>query len=176
MKKPLTRALAPTLCVALVAATLSVIALNAQAACPSWPTAERFTISGEKVTDKRTGLVWKRCSEGQTLRAGGCTGTAVTFTHEQALARAKSANTTNSATGWRLPNVKELASLADKGCQSPAIDSTAFPGTPFNNYYWSSSPYVGNGYDAWGVDFGDGYVNIINRNSNLRVRLVRASQ
>ena len=170
MKKTLTLALAPTLCVALSAAS--------QAACPSWPTAERFTISGEEVTDKRTGLVWKRCSEGQTLSASSCTGTAVTYTHEEALARAKSANTTDSATGWRLPNVKELASLADKGCQSPAIDSAAFPGTP-SIYYWSSSPYVGGSYSAWSVNFNYGYVGFSGR-FNLpfknHVRLVRASQ
>lgn len=125
------------LCVALYAAAT----LSAHAACPSWPTAERFTVSGEEVTDKRTGLVWKRCSEGQTLSGSSCTGTAASYKHEQALARAKSANTTDSATGWRLPNVKELASLADKGCQSPAIDSTAFPGTP-SGVYWSDRKSV----------------------------------
>jgi hypothetical protein len=123
--------------------------------------------------------VWKRCSEGQTLSAGSCTGTAVTFTHEQALARAKSANTTDSATGWRLPNVKELASLADKGCLSPAIDRTAFPGTP-NNPYWSSSPFVGVSDHAWLVSFDIGHVTADYRNNyrniNIHVRLVRASQ
>jgi hypothetical protein len=163
------------LCAALLAASLSAAAISAHAACPSWPTADRFTISGEEVTDTRTGLVWKRCSEGQTLSGSSCTGTATTYTHEQALARAKSVNTANSATGWRLPNVKELASLADKGCQSPAIDSTAFPSTP-SNWYWSSSPYVGNSDYAWGVDFYYGGVNGYGRNNGNRVRLVRASQ
>ncbi len=176
MTKPLTRALTPTLCAALVAVSLSATAISAHAACPSWPTEDRFTISGEEVTDKRTGLVWKRCSEGQTLSGSSCTGSAATYTHEQALARAKSANTADSATGWRLPNVKELASLADKGCQNPAIDSTAFPGRP-SNWYWSSSPYVGSSSYAWNVDFGYGSVYGYDRSDGyLRVRLVRASQ
>jgi len=45
---------------------------------------------------------------GQTWANAGssCTGTASTYTHEQAPAYAK------TQTGWRLPNVKELASLA----------------------------------------------------------------
>jgi hypothetical protein len=175
MKKPLTLALAPTLCVALLAASLSAAAISAHAACPSWPNAERFTISGEEVTDTRTGLVWKRCSEGQTLSGNSCTGTAATYTHEQTLARAQIANTANSATGWRLPHVKELASLADKGCLSPAIDSTAFPGTP-SSWYWSSSPYVGNSGNAWSVNFLNGYVDSNGRGYGSQVRLVRASQ
>lgn len=171
MKHPLPQILCVVLCAA---------ALSAHAACPSWPTADRFTISGEEVTDRRSGLVWKRCSEGQTLSGSSCTGTAATYTHEQALARAKSVNTTDSATGWRLPNAKELASLADKGCQSPAIDSTAFPGTP-SNWYWSSSPYVSFSGNAWGIYFGSGSVNGgdvygNNRGVNGRVRLVRDSQ
>lgn len=164
MKHPLPQ----ILCVALYAAA----SLSAHAACPSWPTAERFTISGEEVTDKRTGLVWKRCSEGQTLSGNSCVGTPAGYTHEQALARAKSANTGDSATGWRLPNVKELASLADKGCQGPAIDSMAFPGTS-SNRYWSSSPYVGSINNAWGVYFIAGFLAYYDRNYDLPVRLVR---
>lgn len=72
--------------------------------------------------------------------------------------------------------MKELTSLADKGCQSPAIDSTAFPATP-SNWFWSSSPYVGNSYSAWSVNFNNGYVNYSLRlNGSYHVRLVRASQ
>jgi hypothetical protein len=137
--------------------------------CPSWPTAQRFAINGAEVTDNRTGLVWARCSVGQSWSGSTCTGSATTHTHEAALALAQ------AATGWRLPNVKELASLADKGCQSPAIDSTAFPNTP-SGWFWSSSPYVGDSYNAWGVYFGNGGVDLINRNYYGLVRLVRASQ
>lgn len=169
MKHPLPQ----ILCVALYAVTT----LSAHAACPGWPTAERFTISGEEVTDKRTGLVWKRCSEGQTLSGNSCIDTAAGYTHEQALARAKSANTADSATGWRLPNVKELASLADRGCQSPAIDSTAFPGTSSPWWYWSSSPLVSNSYYAWVFDFENGVVGsgYYDRYIHGKVRLVRTN-
>ncbi len=164
----------------LFAVGLLAAALSAHAACPSWPTAERFTINGEEVTDKRAGLVWKRCTEGQTWTGSSCSGIMTGYTHQQALARAKSANNTDSATGWRLPNVKELASLADRGCQNldtgtPTIDSTAFPNTP-NITYWSSSPYVRSSDRAWAVYFGTALVSYGSRTNGHRVRLVRSSQ
>lgn len=145
--------------------------LAAQAACPSWSTAERFIFNGAEVTDTRTGLVWARCSVGQSWSGSACTGTASTFTHEGALAHAQ------STSGWRLPNVKELAGLADKGCGAPAIDQVAFPDTP-SSLYWSSSPSIGNSNNVWNVGFYDGtvynYVANYRHGNYLAVRLVRA--
>jgi hypothetical protein len=45
-----------------------------------------------------------------------------------------------------------------------------------DRWYWSSSPYVGNSYGAWYVDFNVGYADDDNRIYSLYVRLVRASQ
>lgn len=123
------------------------------------------------VTDRKTGLTWRRCSEGQAWsnNAGTCTGLASVFTHEQALVRAK------SQTGWRVPNVKELSSLADRTRANPAIDPVAFPATPVN-YYWTSTPVAGSSDWAWMINFDSGYVG---GNGNprsfggLNVRLVR---
>lgn len=144
-------------------------ALTASAACPSRPTTERFVINGAEVTDQRTGLTWARCSVGQSWSGSACTGTATTMTHEAAMAHAQ------GQSGWRMPNVKELASLADIGCANPAIDSVAFPNTPFSG--WSSSPYAGSSNVAWFVGFGDGGVGYFGgRGSNVAVRLVRVSQ
>jgi len=147
-------------------------AVAAQVACPT--TAGRFVPNGAEVADSQTGLVWQRCSAGQSWSGSTCTGTAATYTHEAALTYAQTQNTANSTTGWRLPNVKELSSIADKGCQSPAIDGTAFPNT--NAVYWSSSPYVGVASYAWYVVFNDGYVYYSLRGYTYAVRLVRASQ
>lgn len=143
----------------------------AYAVCPSTPTASRFSFNaaGDEVTDSKTGLVWARCSVGQAWSGSACTGSATVHSHEHALALAQ------SAVGWRLPNVKELTSIADKGCQSPAIDSTAFPATP-NNAYRTSSPYVGDAGYTWVVGFGDGSVGPSIRYYTYAVRLVRASQ
>lgn len=154
-----------------LAMTLSLMGTTAaHAACPSVTTASRysFNAAGDEVTDSKTGLVWARCSVGQSWDGSTCTGTASGHTHEQAMSLAQ------AASGWRLPNEKELTSIADKGCQSPAIDSTAFPNTP-SAWYWSSSPYVGSADLTWSVDFNDGYVNGNGRLSTLAVRLVRAS-
>jgi hypothetical protein len=155
----------------LLAATLLASTAWAQT-CPSWPTADRFTLNDDEVTDKRTGLTWKRCSEGQTWSGGTCTGTLTARSHEAALTLA---NTGQGPTGWRLPNVKELASLADKGCQVPSIDSTAFPATPIN-WYWASSPDVGSSGKAWCVSFYNGKVSNSLRGGCFHVRLVRSSQ
>lgn len=150
-----------------VCVVLMGLASTAQAACPSAP--GRFVASGAEVTDSQTGLVWARCSAGQSWSGSSCSGAASTHTHEQALALAQ------AATGWRLPNVKELTSITDKGCQSPATDSAAFPNTP-SAVYWSSSPFVVGAGSAWVVDFDDGDVDVDGRNDGYAVRLVRANQ
>ena len=125
--------------------------------------------AGDEITDTTTGLIWKRCSEGQTWSAGTCTGTALTFTHEQALQRA---TIQAGAAGWRLPNVKELSSIVDASRTNPAIDTAAFPATP-SNWYWTSSPYAGGSDYAWVVSFDDGGVGDLSRYLTRRVRLVR---
>jgi len=139
-------------------------------AASAWAQAARYSFStdGSEVTDAQTGLIWRRCSEGQTwdLATTTCTGTVTTYTHEGALTQAK------TQAGWRLPNVKELSSLVDKSRVSPSIDMTAFPGTP-SNYFWSSSPYAGNASYAWFVYFYYGLVISNLRTFNLHVRLVR---
>lgn len=150
-------------------ATLSGQA-TAQVLCPTWPTEERFFFNVAEVTDRRTGLVWARCSLGQSWNGNECTGTPSTFTHEQALQHSA------GLSGWRLPNRRELASLIDRGCKYPAIDSFAFPATP-NSRYWTSSPTVGDSSYAVSVDFGRGHVgSTTGRSSSHFVRLVRSRQ
>jgi hypothetical protein len=135
-----------------------------------------FTVSadGQEVTDTKTGLIWRRCAEGMTASGGTCTGTASTFSHEAALIRARS-QTIATSVAWRLPNVKELSSIADKIRSNPEIYTTAFPATPANAF-WSSSPYVSNAILAWVIDFSDGSVSDGYRYSIGYVRLVRAGQ
>jgi Protein of unknown function (DUF1566) len=146
-------------------------AIAATAGCPNWPTANRysFNANGSEVTDQRTGLVWARCNAGQTWSGSTCINSASTFTHAGALQYAA------TQAGWRLPNKRELFSLADKSCSNPAIDSVAFPTTP-SAFFWTSSTLVGNSDDAWFVYFGDGYVGSSGRYNSYHVRLVRISQ
>jgi Protein of unknown function (DUF1566) len=145
----------------LLACMLAVLGGAAVAAGPF-----TYSADGSEVTDTATGLVWRRCSEGQTWSGATCTGTAATYMHEGALTQAK-----NQA-GWRLPNVKELSSLVSLDRVGPSIDITAFPNT-VSSTYWTSSPYAGSASNAWGVSFSYGYVGSNSRTYGYYVRLVR---
>lgn len=163
------------------------------------PTAD-FTDNGDgTVTHARTGLVWMRCSLGQTWDGAACTGTAATYTWQQALQVAADVNSGASnadgdgqagyagQTDWRLPNRRELESIVERRCYRPAINEALFPNTPYEpdvdvriskaGFVWSSSPYVSHAGSAWVVDFGTGggvYAEL--KTNALRVRLVRAGQ
>ena len=146
----------------------------------------RYTVANGTqgaVTDDETGLMWKRCSEGQTWDGNSCTGDAMESTWQEALQRAREVNTGNAGknlghSDWRLPNKNELASLVEQRCSNPAINTTLFPGTPSRNF-WSASPYaLGPGGDAWGVNFYGGDIRSARADASteIYVRLVRGGQ
>jgi uncharacterized caspase-like protein len=120
---------------------------------------------GAEVKDMKTGLVWQRCSVGQTWSGVTCDGKAKTFSFDEAQKLA--------GTGWRVPGKDELASLIDRREGTPAINKTAFPNIRLE-WFWSSS--VGDGSLAWLVLFGNGNVSYSYRSHPSAVRLVRASQ
>lgn len=133
----------------------------------------RFGISadGREITDVSTGLVWRRCPEGMAWDGQTCAGGPEFFMWHQALHRAE-AVARSTGQGWRLPNVKELASLVETGAQGLAIDPAAFPGTP-NDQFWSSSPYAQDAFYAWAVHTFYGSVYYTYLEDNGAVRLVR---
>jgi len=137
------------------------------------PKSRYTTYTNGTVLDKQTGLVWKRCAEGQAWQAGACTGSAATFRWQQALAAAEQAGFAGK-TDWRLPNQKELLSLVEHRCSSPAINLAVFPNAPFG-WFWSSSSYADDSSDAWIVDFFGSGIYDYKDNFNV-VRLVRAGQ
>ena len=151
---------------------------------PIAASAQPYVISkdGSEVTDQKTGLIWRRCPEGMVFSGawfsgGACKGTARAYTHEAALQQA-AAQASSTGIAWRLPNVKELSSIADKSLHNPAIDSAAFPATP-SGFFWSASPNAVYSNYAGGVDFADGYVSdgyVGDRGSSGYVRLVRTGQ
>jgi len=57
--------------------------------------------------------------------------------------------------GWRLPTVTELMGLVDRSQLTPAIDATAFPGTP-SDYYWTNHYAAWSSGIAWAVLFDNG--------------------
>jgi len=94
------------------------------------------------VIDKQTGLKWKRCLVGQTFEEGYCQGSPTLFRIGEVLEymrdlKLASAQNNN---GWRLPNIKELASIVERGCVDPAINLKIFPTTPNKYAVYSSTP------------------------------------
>jgi cysteine-rich repeat protein len=91
---------------------------------------ERFEVaepvSGEAVVlDHATGLTWRRCALG--LVGSACdSGEPLSVRWVDALAGCESLSWAGY-TDWRLPDVKELASLADYRVAAPAADGAFFP-------------------------------------------------
>lgn len=139
----------------------------------------RFTVdvTNKTVVDKVTGLMWGRCELGAEWSAslGTCyfpTSSKSTYTWSEALSAALS-NQSNylGQSGWRLPNVKELASIVEYKCVNPALNGAIFPGSNMQQV-WSSSS-TSNGGEVWYVDFVSGTTNKQSPDLYAHVRLVR---
>ena len=76
---------------------------------------------------------------------------------------------------WRLPTIKELASITDLGQYAPSIDTKYFPNS-VSSYYWSSTTSAGGGDYAWGVSFGGGGDSSGSKSYSRYVRAVRGGQ
>ena len=150
MKYPLPNVIA-RLYLSIAAASLLLLSL----AQPAWA---GFTVSNGTVTDAVTSLVWDQCPQGLSTTTTACdTGSASTFsTWADALKAAVTANATSGGykgfSDWRLPNVKELESIAKLDQYGPATDTTAFPGTPPSGF-WTSTNYAPHGEWVWSVNF-----------------------
>lgn len=132
-----------------------------------------FTDHGDgTVTHQRTGLTWKKCLEGQS--GADCTGTPTGMTWSQALTHAADHEFAGSSL-WRLPNIKELASIAETACYFPAINLSIFPNDP-GSFVWSSSPFAYILSYAWILDFGSGGDSPGAEDGGHYVRLVRGGQ
>ena len=139
-----------------------------------WPD-DRYTVDASvgTVVDKYTGLMWKRCIEGNV--GSQCeTANQTVFTWRHALTVAEESNYAGY-TDWRVPNIKELYSLVKANCVTPAINATVFPNMPPGApNYWSSSILAGSGTTAWWLNFSNGQIKNNNPRTNpVRLRLVR---
>ncbi|MEI7840317.1 MAG: DUF1566 domain-containing protein [Methylococcaceae bacterium] len=136
------------------------------------------------ITHTPSGLVWQKCSVGQTWQAVGtdfentpnfCSGDASKQNYGTA---SKITSDFAGQSDWRVPNIRELRSLVDFDKANPAINKTLFPKTPINAWFWSTSINASYPYGAaWVVNFDSGQDGYYSENGyNYAVRLVRGGQ
>lgn len=134
---------------------------------------DNWVIHGDStVTDPQTGLMWEAKTDDDGARDKDNE-----YTWQEALDYCSNL-TLAGHSDWRLPTIKELASLADLSRYNPAINTTYFPNTvvAFGSYYWSSSSYANDPGDAWYVYFFYGNDNYDNKPNPRYVRAVRNVQ
>ncbi|MFZ2198777.1 MAG: DUF1566 domain-containing protein [Thermodesulfovibrionales bacterium] len=117
-----------------------------------------FVDNGGMVTDTKTGLIWQ-------------TGESGSLSWDDALSYCEGL-TLGGNSDWRLPNIKELESIVDDTRYNPAINSI-FWGTSTEEY-WSSTTGLG-AFNAWYVNFLDGFVRYASKNEGSHVRCVRGT-
>jgi len=76
-------------------------------------------------------------------------------------------------TDWRLPTIKELASIANLGRMNPAIDTDYFPENPIRPGVWSSTTTAHDTSFAWRCGWSHGNFGGYNKSDLGSVRAVR---
>jgi hypothetical protein len=135
--------------------------------------ARSYTDNGDTtVTDNATGLLWQKCSVGQT--GGACTGGGAT-TPDWTTAQTNCSALTTVDKIWRLPSILELATLPDYGIATqPPLDIAIFPPTPSNISFnfWSSTTSSINTLNAQNVGSYYATTNSALKSSSHYVRCV----
>lgn len=147
------------------------------------PTSQFIDHENGTVTDTSTRLMWKKCLEGQTGHEIGCTssGNYIALTWSDALLHAQEINKTGGFAGytnWRLPNIKELQSIVELQCRTPALNLEVFPAAGAVSVVWSSTPYKSTNPlsykdEAWYLYFHLGDSNAGKTDGTRAIRLVR---
>ena len=141
----------------------------------------RFVIvADEFAVDLQSGLMWKRCIQGMMWQNNTCVmdpSTTQNMTWQSALNLVHEEYA--GFDGWRVPNKKELESIVERRCFSPAVNASVFPNTPSGvggNMQWTSTPNVGRADVVWVIDFQRGGHSNQPKTATAKVRLVRDYQ
>ncbi len=129
---------------------------------PAPPPKPRYDVGASTVTDADTGLSWQRTASSKALSFDGaaryCAGLGI------------DGQTRNGR--WRVPTFVELLTLVDESAGAPMIDRVAFPDTPAEPF-WSSSTFANGKELAWYVRFDRGEGLYGRPSEPFRVRCVR---
>lgn len=132
--------------------------------------------NGAVVHDRWTGLIWSRCLLGEVWNQASniCEGDASKLNWSDALAAAANTELAGQA-DWRAANVKELESIVDRACESPALNTAVFSGFTdnVNAAQWSSTQVESYALGAWTVNFKNGSVIPLEKETLLSIRIVR---
>ncbi|ABW67537.1 Lcl C-terminal domain-containing protein [Desulfosudis oleivorans] len=125
------------------------------------------------ITDESTGLMWNKFTA--DLNDDTVIDTNDKMDWREALAWCESLDLAGHS-DWRLPTIKELKSIVDSGTDAPAFDTTFFPDTVPDNFYWSSTTYASSKDVAWGILSMSGWSRWFDKSSSYYVRAVRDGQ
>jgi hypothetical protein len=98
-------------------------------------------------------LHWYRCNAGQRFAGGQCLGNPLYATLADAQTYAQEFSAA-SGKQWRLPTVREMATLRQTSCNNPAVNPQVFPGVVVSNYWTSSSSPNGASLGCSSYTFG----------------------
>jgi hypothetical protein len=157
-----------------------------------WQMVDRYIVKRGLVKDPTTGLIWMRCSFGQTWYGADCHGEAAKVDWAEAMTVPEHFDY-EGYSDWRMPTIEELKSLVYcssgqpkrwfsdvapkvEGCQGnfvrPTIFNAAFSQTP-STWFWTSSANAIETNFSWTVNFNSGYDGYGNKTGLGAVRLVR---
>ncbi|WLD57196.1 DUF1566 domain-containing protein [Salinispirillum sp. LH 10-3-1] len=120
------------------------------------PDADFIWLDDGTVRHLPTGMIWMRCSLGQTWTGTGCSGEARALTWTEAL-DISDGQTFAGRSDWKLPTRQQLTTIVEKSCTLPSINRAAFPDTmPFP--YWTATPFANDSGYSWAISFELGNV------------------
>ncbi len=141
--------------------------------------ATRFTDNGDgTVTDQESKLMWMRCAVGQAWAKGTCSGGAAALTWQGALDAARAINKSGTLffSDWRLPQLPELAGIAERQCKNPRINLAVFPATPPATFWTATSRPTGAVETfAFVLGFGADGIAYVSKEEMHHVRLARTA-
>jgi hypothetical protein len=138
---------------------------------------ERFVAQEDgAVSDTSTELMWQRCALGQKWTGSSCEGDprSMTWSDAQRAAAAVNEDGTYFFNDWRVPSVRDLASIIERQCTQPRTNIEVFPATPAD-FFWTSTRRSGADADsgAYALSFGPEGVEHHSQGDKHHVRLVR---